>query len=191
MLGHAQPVGGQFCRAGAVGQRAQQRPQQLQGEIAEALQAFLAGQPLGLGEAVPSEAAEYLVQELAAERIEFVFSKYAKQLQEGLKLRLQGARMWDDYQRALANLDGRPAAQWALAANWLRVAEHFDLLLDRPEAVDALEQTILQLAVRGLLVPQDPRDEPADELLARVRADRAAPSTPRGRKRAAETALHD
>ena len=40
-----------------------------------------------------------------------------------------------------------------LAANWQRVADHFDLLLDRPEAVDALEQTILQLAVRGLLVP--------------------------------------
>ncbi len=41
-----------------------------------------------------------------------------------------------------------------LAANWQRAAAHFDLLLDRPEAVDALEQTILQLAVRGLLLPQ-------------------------------------
>ena len=30
-----------------------------------------------------------------------------------------------------------------LADNWQRVATHFDLLLDRPEAVDALEQTIL------------------------------------------------
>ena len=39
-----------------------------------------------------------------------------------------------------------------LAANWQRVAENFDLLLDRPEAVDVLEQTVLQLAVRGLLV---------------------------------------
>ena len=38
----------------------------------------------------------------------------------------------------------------------------------------------------GELVPQDPRDEPADGLLARVRADQAAPSIPRGRKRAAE-----
>jgi type I restriction enzyme, S subunit len=59
-----------------------------------------------------------------------------------------------------------------LAANWQRVAEHFDLLLDRPEAVDALEQTILQLAVRGLLVPQDPKNQPADLLLQAIRADR-------------------
>ena len=59
-----------------------------------------------------------------------------------------------------------------LAANWQRVADHFDLLLDRPEAVDALEQTILQLAVRGLLVPQDPNDEPASVLLERIRAEK-------------------
>ena len=59
-----------------------------------------------------------------------------------------------------------------LAANWQRVAQHFDLLLDRPEAIDALEQTLLQLAVRGLLVPQDPTDEPASTLLARIRTEK-------------------
>ncbi|MEA3393899.1 MAG: restriction endonuclease subunit S, partial [Pseudomonadota bacterium] len=59
-----------------------------------------------------------------------------------------------------------------LAANWQRVATHFDLLLDRPEAVDAMEQAILQLAVRGLLVPQDPNDEPASELLKKIRAEK-------------------
>jgi len=59
-----------------------------------------------------------------------------------------------------------------LAANWQRVADHFDLLLDRPEAVDALEQTILQLAVRGLLVPQDPSDDPATVLLAQIRTEK-------------------
>ena len=59
-----------------------------------------------------------------------------------------------------------------LAEHWQRVAEHFDLLLDRPEAVDALEQTLLQLAVRGLLVPQDPTDETASALLARIRAEK-------------------
>jgi type I restriction enzyme S subunit len=59
-----------------------------------------------------------------------------------------------------------------LAAYWQRVSDHFDLLLDRPEAVDALEQTILQLAVRGLLVPQDPSDEPASVLLQKIRAEK-------------------
>lgn len=55
-----------------------------------------------------------------------------------------------------------------LAANWQRVADHFDLLLDRPEAVDALEQTILQLAVRGLLVPQNASDVTAQELSIKI-----------------------
>lgn len=60
----------------------------------------------------------------------------------------------------------------ALAENWQRIATHFDLLLDRHAAVDALEQTILQLAVRGLLVPQDPSDEPASVLLQKIRAEK-------------------
>ena len=64
-----------------------------------------------------------------------------------------------------------------LAANWQRVAEHFDLLMDRPEAVDVLEQTVLQLAVRGLLVPQDPSDEPAAMVLAQIRAHKAQPTS--------------
>lgn len=59
-----------------------------------------------------------------------------------------------------------------LADNWQRVAQHFDLLLDRPEAIDALEQTLLQLAVRGLLVPQDSSDEPASALLQKIRAEK-------------------
>ncbi|MDQ0042323.1 restriction endonuclease subunit S [Variovorax boronicumulans] len=59
-----------------------------------------------------------------------------------------------------------------LVENWQRVAQHFDLLLDRPEAIDALEQTLLQLAVRGLLVPQDATDEPATTLLARIRSEK-------------------
>ena len=59
-----------------------------------------------------------------------------------------------------------------LAAHWQRVAQHFDLLLDRPEAIDALEQTLLQLAVRGLLVPQDPTDEPASALLQKIRTEK-------------------
>ena len=60
----------------------------------------------------------------------------------------------------------------ALAQNWQRIAAHFDLLLDRPQAIDAFEQTMLQLAVRGLLVPQDPSDEPASVLLKKIRSEK-------------------
>ena len=59
-----------------------------------------------------------------------------------------------------------------LTQNWQRIAVHFDLLLDRPQAIDAFEQTILQLAVRGLIVPQNPSDEPASVLLKKVRAEK-------------------
>ena len=93
---------------------------QLQDEVVVAMQVFLAEQPLGLALPIVREAAEYLLQELSAERIAFTFSKYAKQLLDGLKARLQTAHMWDDYQHALGRLNERPAAQWALAENWLR-----------------------------------------------------------------------
>ncbi|WP_259767477.1 hypothetical protein, partial [Pseudomonas protegens] len=81
---------------------------QLQEEILAALSDWHQQHAFTLAAELLPEAAEYLVQELAAERIEFTFSKYAKQLQEALTLRLQGARMWDDYQQALARLVERP-----------------------------------------------------------------------------------
>ena len=55
----------------------------------------------------------------------------------------------------------------ALGENWQRVAEHLDLLLDRPEAVDSFEQTIVQLAVRGLLAQQDHKEDSGSALLVR------------------------
>ena len=55
-----------------------------------------------------------------------------------------------------------------LAENWARISEHFDTLFITEASIDALKQTILQLAVMGKLVPQDPNDEPASELLKRI-----------------------
>lgn len=60
-----------------------------------------------------------------------------------------------------------------LAANWQRLAEHFDTLFPTEASIDALKQTVLQLAVMGKLVPQDPEDEPANELLKRIEHERA------------------
>lgn len=49
-----------------------------------------------------------------------------------------------------------------------RLRNHFDQLFDTPTTIPQLRQTILQLAVQGQLVPQDPNDEPASALLSRV-----------------------
>ena len=45
---------------------------------------------------------------------------------------------------------------------------HFDRIADAPDAIPRLRRFILDLAVRGKLVPQDPNDEPASELLKRI-----------------------
>ena len=45
------------------------------------------------------------------------------------------------------------------AANWQRLAQHFDTIFTTEPSLDALKQTLLQLAVMGKLVRQDPNDE--------------------------------
>ncbi len=59
------------------------------------------------------------------------------------------------------------------AASWQRIAEHFDTLFTTEQSIDQLKQTILQLAVMGKLVPQDPDDEPASVLLEKIAAEKA------------------
>ena len=41
------------------------------------------------------------------------------------------------------------------------------------EAIDALKQKVLSLAIQGKLVPQDPNDEPASVLLEKIKAEKA------------------
>lgn len=60
-----------------------------------------------------------------------------------------------------------------LMANWARISEHFDTLFTTEQSIDQLKQTILQLAVMGKLVPQDPNDEPATKLLERIAEEKA------------------
>ena len=56
---------------------------------------------------------------------------------------------------------------------WQRISEHFDTLFTTETSIDELKQTLLQLAVMGKLVQQDPNDEPASELLKRIQAEKA------------------
>ena len=51
--------------------------------------------------------------------------------------------------------------------------EHLTPLTTRPDKINALRQTILNLAIRGKLVSQDPNDEPASELLKRIALEKA------------------
>jgi len=79
------------------------------------------------------------------------------------------------------------------------IAQHFfekeakfnrlkDELSHQLTLIEQLNQAILQEAVQGKLVPQDPNDEPASELLKRIKAERQK-SLPAGAKRRQEKPL--
>ncbi|MFN3984701.1 MAG: hypothetical protein ACK4KV_04390 [Rhodocyclaceae bacterium] len=53
------------------------------------------------------------------------------------------------------------------------VTDNLPLIATAPDGIQRLRGLILELAVRGKLVPQDPADEPASELLKRIEAEKA------------------
>jgi type I restriction enzyme S subunit len=58
------------------------------------------------------------------------------------------------------------------AGHWQFICNNFDLIYNDPAHVNKLRQAILQLAVQGKLAPQDPNDQPASELLKRIKAEK-------------------
>ncbi|PYF02553.1 type I restriction enzyme S subunit [Rhodopseudomonas faecalis] len=54
-----------------------------------------------------------------------------------------------------------------------RLMERYEQIADAPDAIARLRRFILDLAVRGKLVPQDANDEPASELLERIAKEKA------------------
>ncbi len=73
---------------------------------------------------------------------------------------------------AMNRLLGAPDGQ-AFAASWNFIAQHFGALYSTAENVADLKKAILQLAVMGKLVPQNPNDQPASELLKEIEAEKA------------------
>jgi type I restriction enzyme S subunit len=54
-----------------------------------------------------------------------------------------------------------------------RLLALYERVAEAPDAIARLRRFILDLAVRGKLVPQDPNDEPASELLKRIAKEKA------------------
>src|SRR5689334_16667213 len=50
---------------------------------------------------------------------------------------------------------------------------NFELIVQAPNGVQKIREALLGLALRGYLVPQDPADEPAEDLLGRIESDAA------------------
>ena len=73
----------------------------------------------------------------------------------------------------LRKLDKRTARRIVTSPmNAEHLLTHFDRLADTPDAVPRLRRFILDLAVRGKLVEQNPEDEPAGELVKRIAAEK-------------------
>ena len=54
-----------------------------------------------------------------------------------------------------------------------RLLAHYEQIADAPDAIARLRRFVLDLAVRGKLLSQDPNDEPASELLKRIAKEKA------------------
>ncbi|UOG94032.1 MAG: restriction endonuclease subunit S [Candidatus Thiothrix sulfatifontis] len=85
---------------------------------------------------------------------------------------LQQQRQQLDPMTQTAVLDALLTPNTGGSSAWQRLNQHMTTLFHTPESVKALRETILQLAVMGKLVPQDPNDEPAAVLLQHIAAEK-------------------
>ncbi|MEN9435048.1 MAG: hypothetical protein RLZZ422_2637 [Pseudomonadota bacterium] len=78
------------------------------------------------------------------------------------------ASTWQEVLNAIT----QASSTFELTTAWQRLEQQLALLVTEPEQVKGLRDTILQLAVQGKLVPQDPNDEPASVLLTKIQAEK-------------------
>lgn len=146
--------------------------------LLKAMRSNFVGQ--GAGGAQPNISREKIIATVAALPPEAEQHRIVAKVDELMalcdQLETQHNNATDAHEKLVSHLLGtltqsRDAADFN--ASWQRIAEHFDTLFTTENSIDALKQSLLQLAVMGKLVPQDSNDEPASELLKRIQAEKA------------------
>lgn len=158
----------------------------LASEIRTSLTEYLQLHPIDVTPLDVRRAADYLVAELGRENVEFIGSKYATQLVDGLKDSMDDDT-WRRFRTSLEKMLGWPAQRWNLSTAWLRALIQDKSLQDLeryiPEAVAMINaderldrrptEADVQLSVAGLL-GEHPRIEnqmlsfALDDYLARM-----------------------
>ena len=133
-------------------------------EVTDCLTGYVGQHPLPADQVSIQRAAQYLVEELARERTEFIGSKYARQLVDELKQSL-GDASWRQFHSALEKMHGWPAERWKLTNTWLhalvqqqqlhKIARYIPeavALINADERLDRrFTEVDLELTVEGLL----------------------------------------
>lgn len=151
----------------------------LEAEIAETIADRIEALDWPFAPALAASAATYLASELSAPHPRLWASGPARDLLEALRSRLTASHAWEGLEQALAVLQARPGAQWALARSWLQAlaaepghapsARHVDeavgLLLLGESLELKVSETALSVRVDGLL-GEHPRIEDGGMSLA-------------------------
>ena len=87
-------------------------------EISQAFTTFLDYHPIDADDITINRSARYLVAELGRERVEFIGSRYARELADELKRSLND-EAWRKYRSSLEQLKGKVAQRWQLTTAWL------------------------------------------------------------------------
>jgi len=107
-------------------------------------------------------------QHRIVQKIESLFAEV-----DELETKLNRQTKLDEKLQMAVNAEVRQAPDAdASQSAWTFITSNFSTLYHTPEAIDNLKKNILNEAVRGRLVPQNPNDEPASELLKKIEAEK-------------------
>ena len=111
----------------------------LQKEIQQHLKQWLEQYPIPLDDTNKARSAEYLALELAQEKLHFVSSQYARELQQALRRKLELSQTWSQFNHTLNKLQQQTNERWAFVEAWL---EAFLTQHDEPSLGHYIPETI-------------------------------------------------